>query len=145
MTDTIVVCTDDSGRFDTALTAAVERANADGSRIILYDVTAPTTFTSPRPNIWAGEGAEEMYDHPLDPIELEKLGRHNVALKVKEARERGADAYGWLPEKASGQALADYARAEGARLILVPHGLPDEAPDVFNAVPETAPPIEYVE
>jgi nucleotide-binding universal stress UspA family protein len=116
----IVCCTDASGRFDTVRTVAVDKAKDSGARVIFYDVSDTGTMTDPRPNIWAGEGEAEQYNHPLDPVALEKLGRHDLAVQVMHAREQSVDAYGWLPNEPGGKALLDYARRENADLILLP-------------------------
>jgi len=116
----IVACTDDTGRYAATVAAAGERAKGSGASVILYDVAAPSAFTDARPNIWAGEGEREAYDHPLDPVELEKLGRHDFAMQVHQLRQQGIDAYGWLPESSGGAALAAYAARQGADLVLVP-------------------------
>jgi hypothetical protein len=122
---TFVVCTDESGRYDAAVEKALDRA-AEGATVILYDVEAPgSSFSDPRPNEWAGEGEKHEYDHPLDPVALEKLGRHRFALQVQNARGRGVDAYGWLPRDAGGDALAAYAAEQQAELVLVPADLDD--------------------
>ena len=119
-----VVCTDETGKYDASVAKALDRAVAEGARVILYDVTASgSSFSTPRPNEWAGEGEVEQYDHPLDPVALEKLGRHMFAVQVKRARERGVDAYGWLPDKANGTALAEYAAQQDADLVLLPADL----------------------
>lgn len=121
---TFVVCTDETGRYDASVATALRRAKAEGVRVILYDVTAPgSPLTSPRPNEWSGEGERERYEHPLGPIDLERLGRHLLASQVMHARERGIDAYGWLPEKPGGDVLAEYAAREGADLVLLPTDL----------------------
>ena len=130
----IVACTDDSGRFTATVTKAGERAKETGASVILYDVAAPSALTDPRPNIWAGEGEREVYDHPLNPVELEKLGRHDFAVQVEQLREQGVDAYGWLPQHGGGAALADYATQQGAELVLLPSTL--EEPDYLSAVSE---------
>lgn len=119
-----VVCTDETGRFDASVAKALERASAESAKVILYNVTAPgSAFSDPRPNEWAGEGEREQYDQPLDPVKLEKLGRHEFALQVQGAREKGVDAYGWLPDKVGGDALAAYAAQQGADLVLLPADL----------------------
>lgn len=122
----IVVCTDDSGQHAGAIAEATRRAVESGARVILYDVTASGTMTSPRPNEWAGEGEQEVYDRPLDPVAIEKLGRHDFAVQVEQARAAGADAYGWLPDETGGAAIASYAARENAGLILVPASLESE-------------------
>lgn len=132
---TFVVCTDETGRFDDSVTRSLDLASEQGAKVILYDVTAPgSAFSNPRPNEWAGEGEREQYDRPLDPVQLEHLGRHTFALQVQGARERGIDAYGWLPDKTGGSALADYAAQQQANLVLLPRDLDvPEIDDYFSA------------
>lgn len=125
MTTCIVVCTDDSGRYAGVVQEAVRRAADDGAKVILYDLTAPGTLTSARPNEWAGEGEAEVYDRPLDPVLIEKMGRHEFALQVERARQAGADAYGWLPDEKGAEGLANYAARENADLVLLPADLDD--------------------
>lgn len=116
-----VVCTDETGRYEASIAKALDRAEAEGARVILYDVTASgSAFTNPRPNEWAGEGQKEEFERPLDPVKLEQLGRHEFALQVQRARERGIDTWGWLPEKIGGEALAEYAARQQADLVLIP-------------------------
>ncbi|HVE64681.1 MAG TPA: hypothetical protein VNB94_12885 [Mycobacteriales bacterium] len=126
----IVACTDDTGQFSSTVDAAIERAKESGATVILYDVAASSTFSSPRPTIWAGEGEAAVYDHPLDPLELEKLGRHDFALQVEGARQQGVDAYGWLPDATGGAALAEYAVSRQADLLLMPADI--EPPDLID-------------
>ena len=119
-----VVATDETGRYDDAVRKAATMAAEQQAKVILYDVSAPgSAFSDPRPNIWAGEGEREQYDHPLDPVALEHLGRHALALQVQSARQAGADAYGWLPEKDGADALAQYAARQHASLVLLPMDL----------------------
>jgi nucleotide-binding universal stress UspA family protein len=127
----LVVCTDETGRYDASITKALDIATDQGAKVILYDVTATgSAFSTPRPNEWAGEGQKEEYDRPLDPVALEKLGRHAFALQVQSARQRGIDAYGWLPDDVSGDALAQYAARQQADLVLLPADL--DAPEITD-------------
>ena len=126
-----VVCTDETGRYDASVTKALELAGDQGAKVILYDMSAPgSAFSTPRPNEWAGEGAKEQFDRPLDPVALERLGRHTLALQVQAARQRGIDAYGWLPDSFSGGALATYAAQQQADLVLLPADL--DAPEITD-------------
>lgn len=126
-----VVCTDETGRYDASVTKALELAADQGAKVILYDMTAPgTAFSDPRPNEWAGEGAKEEFERPLDPVALERLGRHTLALQVQSARQQGIDAYGWLPDQSGGDALASYAAQQQASLVLLPADL--DAPEITD-------------
>ncbi len=129
------MCTDETGRYDGAVAKALDRAADEGATVILYNLVAPgSAFSNPRPNEWAGEGAKEEFDRPLDPVALERLGRHEFALQVKNARDRGIDAYGWLPEKFGGDELATYAAQQQADLVLIPADLDQpEITDYFGA------------
>jgi nucleotide-binding universal stress UspA family protein len=124
-----VVCTDETGRYDASVENALRRATDESARVILYNVTAPgSAFSDPRPNEWAGEGQKEEFERPLDPVQLEQLGRHEFALQVKAARDRGIDAWGWLPSTFGGDALAQYAAQQGASLVMLPTDL--EEPEI---------------
>lgn len=141
----IVVCTDETGRYDASVDTALDRASAEGASVILYNVTAPgSAFSNPRPNEWAGEGAAEEYDRPLDPVALEKLGRHEFAMQVQRARERGLDAYGWLPDKIGGEALATYAAQQQADLVLLPADLAEPEITEYFELDSTTVAVERV-
>jgi nucleotide-binding universal stress UspA family protein len=137
-----VVCTDETGRYDGAVAKALDRAADEGAKVILYNVTAPgSAFSNPRPNEWAGEGAREEFDRPLDAVALERLGRHEFALQVQSARQRGIDAYGWLPDKFGGDALAAYAAQQQADVVLLPADLDEPEITEFFTLDDAAPGI----
>ncbi|MEO6715066.1 MAG: universal stress protein [Mycobacteriales bacterium] len=118
----IVACTGPTAEYQAVTKVAVAHARETGARVIFYDVTRDETMTDARPNFWSGEGEAELYDRPLEPVAIEKLGYHDLALTVQQARDGGVDAFGWLPNDAGGQALAEYARRENADLVLMPAG-----------------------
>lgn len=131
-----VVCTDETGRYAASVAKALDLAADEGAKVILYDMTAPgSAFSTPRPNEWAGEGAAEEFDRPLDPVALERLGRHALALDVQRARQRGIDTYGWLPDDFGGEALAEYAGQQHADLVLLPNDLDEAAMDGIDSTP----------
>lgn len=139
----IVVATDETGRYDASIARALDLAAGEGAKVILYDMTAPgSAFSTPRPNEWAGEGQKEEFDTPLDPVKLEMLGRHTLAVQVQGARQRGIDAYGWLPEKFGGDALAAYAAQQQADLVLLPTDLDDPAINDYFAFEGTNPGVK---
>jgi hypothetical protein len=118
----IVVCT--SGTSDSSAVEAVALAKAteSGARVIFYDVSHDGQMTDSRPNFWAGEGEEELYNRPLDPVAIDKLGYHELAVHVQRARDAGVDAFGWLPNDPGGKGLAAYVQREQADLVLMPAG-----------------------
>lgn len=141
----IVACTDGTGRFDAVRDVALREATSTGARVIFYDVTNDGTFTDQRPNFWSGEGAEDEFDRPLDPVKIEKLGRHDLAVLVMRAREQGIDAYGWLPNESGGKGLLGYADRVGADLVLLPRTDEDDmAPyvdELRSATTDTSKPL----
>ena len=138
-----VVCTDETGRYDASVTKAIDLAAEQGAKVILYDMSAPgSAFSDPRPNEWAGEGQKEDFDRPLDPVKLEQLGRHALAVRVMNARQQGIDAYGWLPEKFGGDALTEYAAQQQADLVLLPADLEDAEMNDYFAAKDSAPGVK---
>jgi hypothetical protein len=121
----IVACTDSGGRYAAVREVATEQARETGARVILYDISQQGEMTDARPNFWAGEGEAELYDRPLEPVAIEKLGYHELAMQVQAARAAGADAYGWLPNEPGGKGLAAYAEREDADVVLMPAGEQD--------------------
>ena len=90
------------------------------STVILWAVDgAPSPLEAPLPTEWSGDGEEEQFGDRLGPSDLVAAGREPFARQVDELRERGIEAYGWLPEAADAQSLAAYARDQGASLVLV--------------------------
>lgn len=85
---------------------------------------------SPLPTAWSGEGEREQVPIRLAPGDLERAGRHAIAEQVRGARDRGIDAWGWLPADPGGGSLAGYARRVGAGVVLVPDDL--ESPDLLE-------------
>jgi hypothetical protein len=118
----IVACTDASGGYSAVNDVAIAQARETGARVIFYDVSQDGRMTDPRPNFWAGEGEAELYDRPLEPVAIERLGFHELALQVQRARDEGVDAFGWLPNDPGGQGLAAYAQREHADLVLLAAG-----------------------
>ena len=105
--------------------AAVRRraatiAGSAGSTVILWAADAKTSpLEAPLPTEWSGDGEEEQFGDRLGPNDLEAAGREPLARQVSELRERGIDAWGWLPDPADAEHLAEYAAKQGASLVLV--------------------------
>jgi hypothetical protein len=114
-----VVAEDD--RHDVIRRAAIERALADHATLILYDLDAGRDpLESPLPTAWSAEGTDDEVADRLGPEELEAAGRHTLAEQVREARQAGVDAWGWLPDHDDRQTLVAYAEGQSSALILVP-------------------------
>lgn len=118
----IVACTDPAGQGSGVNDVAIAQARESGARVIFYDISHDGTMTDSRPNEWAGEGQKEQYDRPLDPVAIETLGYHQLAVQVQRARDEGIDAFGWLPNDPGGKGLAAYAQREQADLVLLAAG-----------------------
>lgn len=126
----IIAYTSEEDRFPEVVKAACNTAAAAEARLVFYDIDASSPFAKPLPTDWSAEGAKDQVPLELSADDLERAGRHHIALQVRNAREQGIDAYGWLPGDNSGEALADYAHRVGADLILIPEELQD--PGLFE-------------
>src|SRR4051812_35587625 len=128
---TIVAVTGEDDRYARVRDTAIERALEDHAILILYDLDAGRDpLESPLPTEWSAEGTDEAVADRLGPEELEAAGREIIASQVREGREKGVDAWGWLPEKDDRATLLDYAGAQPESLILVP----DDEPELAEAI-----------
>jgi hypothetical protein len=120
---TIVAYAAEDGRLDALREAATDRAQEESARLILYDVDAAGIFQKPLPTEWSGEGTERQFGDVLGPADLERAGRHPIAQQVADARERGVDAWAWLPGDLGEEDLADYLRRVRADVLIVPENV----------------------
>lgn len=120
---TIVAVTTEDDRYRAVRSTAEQRARDEHATLILYDLTAgENPFDSPLPTNWSSEGQEESVSDRLGPEELEAAGRAEIAKQVREARDRGIDAWGWLPDADDDATLLAYAADQPGALVLVPPG-----------------------
>lgn len=120
---TIVAVTTEDDRLAEVREQGVERALEAHATLILYDLTAGEgPLESPLPTGWSAEGTEEAVSDRLGPDELEAAGRAAIARQVRAARERGVDAWGWLPDSDDDATLLQYASEQPSPLVLVPPG-----------------------
>jgi hypothetical protein len=132
---TIVAVVGEDGRYDHVRRRAIERARDGGAPLVLFDVDAGSTLLeSPRPTNWSADGEEQQYGDRLTVNELEALGRAPLADQVRDARARGVEAYGWVPEKNDADGLREYAESQGASLVLVPDEEIDLGEDLASRV-----------
>jgi nucleotide-binding universal stress UspA family protein len=118
---TIIAVAAEDDRYAHVRRRAIERARATGATLVLFDVDArPSALESPLPTNWSGHGEEEQFGDRLSMQDLEAAGRRPIADQVREAQAAGVEAFGWLPDSASADALREYAARQGADLILVP-------------------------
>lgn len=123
---TVIAVTGEDDRFKLVREAAMRRAKRDRATLILYDLDAvESPLESPLPTGWSAEGTEEEVGDRLGPEELEAAGREAIARQVLAARQRGLDAWGWLPSDKGRDALLEYAGRQPAAHIVVPEGDPD--------------------
>lgn len=117
----IIAYTAEDDRYRAVRQAAEATASAAEAKLILYDIDAAQMFASPLPQeAWSGEGDRAQWPAELSPADLERAGRHEIAQQVREARDRGILAFGWLPEKKGAEGIADYADEREADLIIMP-------------------------
>jgi hypothetical protein len=118
---TIIAVTSEDDRFDRNRRAAIRQALDEHASLILYDLDAGSDpLESPLPTEWSSEGTEDAVTDRLGPEELEAAGRAEVARQVREARDAGVDAWGWLPESDDPKVLRDYAEEQPEALVLDP-------------------------
>jgi hypothetical protein len=126
---TIVAVTGEDDRYRAVRSRATALAAGGRGTVILYDLDAGGVFSSPVPTEWSGEGEQELTAEEagprdrLDPDELDTAGRSAVADQVRQLRSMGVDAWAWLPTSKDAADLADYARQQGATVVLVPPDL----------------------
>jgi hypothetical protein len=109
---TIIAWTGEDAKHKQVRKAAVMAAAQSQARLIFYDIDGAGERNS------AAEGV-------LSAPELESAGRRRMASEVKRLRDRGIDAYGWLPPSKDAGDLAGYAHAQKADLILLPADMRD--------------------
>jgi hypothetical protein len=140
-TGAVVVWTGEDDRYRPVRERATSLARERGASLILYDVDAASPLASPVPTEWASEGPDRGVPDRLDVQDLEAAGRAAVAAQVREARAAGTDAWGWLPQQATTEDLVEYARREGASVVVLPADL--ESPSLGNRLTgKTAEPAE---
>jgi hypothetical protein len=117
---TIIAVTSKDKRHAPVLDRATALGREAGATVILFDLDADMgPFESPLPTDWSGDGEEEQFGSRLDPNDLEAAGQAAMANKVQAIRSAGVDAFGWLPSKADGSSLVDYANQQAADIVLV--------------------------
>jgi hypothetical protein len=120
---TIVAVTTEDDRLREVRKEAIERALREHATLILYDLTAgEDPLESPGPTEWSAEGTAEGIGDRLGPDELEAAGRAAIAQQVQDARDRGLDAWGWLPGATDEKTLLAYAADQPDPLVLMPPG-----------------------
>ncbi|HEY8437740.1 MAG TPA: hypothetical protein VIK65_03905 [Candidatus Limnocylindrales bacterium] len=119
----IVAVTGDDERHAAVVKRAASVALTAGSTVILWDRDAAgSPLESPLPTDWSGDGEQEQFGDRLAPGDLVAAGQEPLARQVDRLREEGIDAWGWLPEQADAEHLAQYAAGQRADLILVSAG-----------------------
>jgi hypothetical protein len=119
----VIAVTADDDRYAETRAAAMQMAERDGAKLLLYDWDAATVLGDPLPSWWSGDGAAEDVPSELEEAALEAAGRGAIADQVAEARAKGIEAAAWLPSEPGGDALAEYARQHHATTIIVPEDL----------------------
>jgi hypothetical protein len=121
----IAALVDESGEFDHVAKAATDLAAEKRSRLILYDSSSASTWREPVASAVSAEGVGDEVPALLGEQELETLGHHPLAERVRTARAAGVDAYGRLASDHGAEPFLEFARTYGADLVLVPRELED--------------------
>jgi hypothetical protein len=121
----VIAVTAEDDRFRSTRMRGEQAAADSGAPLLLYDWDAPTLFGDPLPTWWSSEGSQDRFGDRLDADQLDEVGRATIGDQVREATQRGVPAWGWLPSDHGPEALARYARAQQARVVVVPEDLPD--------------------
>jgi hypothetical protein len=118
---TIIAYTTEDDRMRPVRARGEAIARERKAPLVLYDLDAAHPLEgSPLPTGWSAEGTAERVPDRLGPADLERAGRHGIAAQVDEARGRGVDAWGWLPQRSAGDELRRYADRLHAATVLVP-------------------------
>ena len=116
----IVAVTTEDGSHLGVVRRAAALAHDFGSIVILWDRDAATSpLESPLPTEWSGDGEEEQFGDRLNPNDLVAAGHESLARDVGQLRREGVDAWGWLPDTADAEHLAEYAADQSAELVLL--------------------------
>ena len=140
----IVVIAAEDDRFQGALKRATDLAAKRGEPLILYDWDAPSLLSEPLPTWWSSEGWDRQFPDRLDPDQLDELGRGPIAAQVRQARDSGVDAFGWLPSDHGPSGLAQYATGQSASIVVVPRDL-EELHGLDALINGTARPADELE
>jgi hypothetical protein len=121
----IAAFVDEAGEFDHVAKAAVDLATESGARLILYDSSSASAFTEPVASEVSAEGVGDEVPPLLSERELERLGHHPLAERIGAARAAGVDAYGRLAADHGAEPFLQFARGQGADVVLLPRDLED--------------------
>ncbi len=114
---TIVALVDEQRDLEYVLAAAIEMAAGEpGTRLILFDANGAL-----QPADRPGESAGSLYS----PDDLERIGRAEIARQVRDARARGIETWASLFPEPGIEPLMEFARSEGADVVLLPEELGD--------------------
>jgi hypothetical protein len=121
----IAAFVDEAGEYDHVAKAAVDLAAEKDSRLILYDSSSASTWREPVASAVSAEGVGDDVPALLQEHELETLGHHPLAERVRTARAAGVEAYGRLASDHGAEPFLAFARTYGADVVLVPEELED--------------------
>lgn len=125
----IIAVTGEDDRYLAVRRRAIDLASEERRAVILYDIDAAGLFASPVPTAWSGDGERELMEEEagpaerLEPDDLDLAGRPTLAAQVRSLRDRGIEAWGWLPTRKDAADLAAYADRHQASRVLVPRDL----------------------
>ena len=110
----VVAYAADEPRFNAVRKAGLNTALASEAKLVLFEPDSKAARSWARPL----RGARA-----LRPDELEAAGKSRLAAHVREARELGIDAYGWLGRSPGIDDIERCAEVEHADLLVLPTDL----------------------
>jgi Universal stress protein family len=121
----VIALIDEEGEFDHVLRAGARLARERGAPLVLYDASSASSLSEPVSSPVSAEGVGEQFGSFLEPEDLERLGRPEMAARVRRLRDEGVDAWGRLASEHGVEPLMRFARDRGAALVVLPAEMDD--------------------
>ena len=121
----VIALIDEEGEFDHVLRASARLARERDAPLVLYDATSASEMSEPVAGPVSAQGVDEQYGSFLSPEDLERLGRPEMAGRVRALRDEGLEAWGRLASEHGVEPLMEFAEERGARLVVLPAEMDD--------------------
>jgi hypothetical protein len=116
----VIALVAEEGEYDHVLRAGARMALERDAPLVLYDATSASAMSEPVSSPVSAEGVGEQFGAFLDAEELERLGRPEMAGRIRSLRDEGVDAWGRLASEHGVEALMRFAHDRRAELVVLP-------------------------